>query len=139
MSKLQKFIELINFIKSFEKEVFQGVISYHKIPKEIMLYELFDYFQIYIFLKNKQDSNFIILDKYYTEFYETFDNVELSEQGIVNLYLDINRQEKYIRNVKIATFIIYKENWNVLNFEKFLKQKTFIQMTLKTNNYDSNK
>lgn len=82
-----KFIKLINFIKSFEKEVFQGVISYHKIPKEIMLHELFDYFQIYIFLKNKQDSNFIILDKYYTEFYKVFCSFFVGGQKIFYFFL----------------------------------------------------
>ena len=113
-NELNQFIELVNYIKNFPKDIFQGEVSYYKVPKDIMLYELFGHFQMFLYLLDKKDSNFINISKYYAQFYKIFNNIELNELEIINLYLDINKQENYIRNVKSAAFIIYKENWNPL-------------------------
>lgn len=39
----------------------------------------------------------------------------------------INKQENYIRNVQIASFIIYKTNWNIIDINKFNKSKNKIK------------
>ena len=128
---MNKFISLFNYVKNFDKEFFQGKISYHYIEKNVILSVLFNYLQIYLFLKNKENKNFIDVNRYIEEFHNTFDEIEFSEQSIVNLYLDIQEQSKYIRNVQIACFIVYKENWKIFNLEKAIKNKTYLNKIIK--------
>lgn len=126
-----KFISLFNFIKNFNKPFFQGDKSYIKIEKDVMLHTLFSHLQVYLFIKNKQSENFIDVNRYIKEFHSTFDNVEFSEQAIVKLYLNIQEQSNYIRNVQIGCFIVYKENWNIHDFNKAIKIKTYLNKICK--------
>lgn len=125
-------IPIVNFIKSFSKNEFQGKVSYHKIPKNVMLSDLFTYFSVILFLSNKKNNNYIIVDKYYSMVSDCFNNVKLSEQGIIDLYLFINKQDYYPRNVNLMSFIIYKENWNVYDFNKFKNTKNYINKCYKS-------
>ena len=121
--KLDKFFEVVKYVGEFNGNKFQGKISYHFFPKDVMLYTLFSHFQVYKFLLNKESNSHIDLDLYYSDFNETFENAILDEQGIVDLYLRIEEQKKYIRNVNIKCFIVYRENWNIYDSEKFKKAK----------------
>ena len=121
---MNKIIEIIDYCFSFPKDNFQGKISYHKIPVDTLIYDLFGYLTLYLFLSHKNSNEYINIEKFNEDFKNAFENVELSEQGMVDMYLCINEQKRYIRNVKLITFIIFKENWSDIEaYMKLLKVK----------------
>lgn len=125
-------IDIIEYVIKFEGEYFQGNVSYHRIEKTIILHELFGYYILYGYINKKVTNEHISIERFNNDYDSYFSNVvELNEQGVVDLYLRINKQDCYIRNVKLMCYIVYKEVWfdyslynkflNVKNKVKFLK------------------
>lgn len=136
---MRKCIEFLNpivrYISNFSKDVFQGDKAFLQIPKDIMLSELYSYFCIILYLYDKQDRYNINIERFYYDLGIILEDIELTESGIIDLYMFLVVNDNYVRNVRLTTFIIYKENYDIYDKNKFKKQKNYINRISKKRVY----
>lgn len=125
---IEKLINTIKYVNNFEKEKFDGGKPYLIYTKDFIISELCTYLNHYIFFKHfVKDNTIHNKDLYIKECTTLFDNIELSEMGIINFFLKIIEQDFYPRNVHILSYIFYKPIYNIQKYQlkKFIKSKRF--------------